>query len=119
MCSTLYLVPNSENKPPTAYCISGNVLCRLAFADKIPGKLLTYHKDNIQLVISDTGIGIPKNELYEIFEPFTVSSRTKTPAGGRGLGLAICKRILEVHNGTVTAESDGGKGATFKAVLRG
>lgn len=78
---------------------------------------LRQNKGNIHLVISDTGIGIPKNELCEIFEPFTVSSRTRTPAGGRGVGLAICKRILEVHDGTVKAESDGEKGATFIVVL--
>ena len=78
---------------------------------------LTQDKNNIHLVISDTGIGIPTDELYEIFEPFTVSSRTKTPAGGRGVGLAICKRILEIHNGTIKAESDGKTGASFVLIL--
>jgi signal transduction histidine kinase len=78
---------------------------------------LSQDKDNIHFVISDTGIGIPKNELYEIFEPFTIGSRTKTPAGGRGVGLAICKRILEVHSGTIKAESDGKNGTTFRIEL--
>lgn len=78
---------------------------------------LSQNEGNISFVIADEGVGIPKNELYEIFEPFTVSSRTKTPAGGRGVGLAICKRILEVHDGTINAESNGGKGATFRVVL--
>jgi len=72
---------------------------------------------NVHLSFTDEGIGIPKAELFEIFEPFTVSSKTHTPAGGRGVGLAICRRILEVHDGTVKAESDGGKGATFIVVL--
>ena len=78
---------------------------------------LSQNEENISFVIADEGVGIPKNELYEIFEPFTVSSRTKTPAGGRGVGLAICKRILEVHGGTINAESKGEKGATFRVVL--
>ena len=78
---------------------------------------LSQDKDNIHFVISDTGIGIPKNEIYEIFEPFTVGSRTKTPAGGRGLGLAICKRIIEVHSGTIKDESNGIKGAIFRVEL--
>lgn len=49
---------------------------------------------------------IPQRELLEIFEPFTMSSKTHTPAGGGGLGLATCKRILEVHGGIINAESN-------------
>jgi signal transduction histidine kinase len=84
------------------------------------GKInITLNKDNIgvHLVIIDEGIGIPMRELYEIFDPFTVSSRTKTQASGRGVGLTICQRILEVHGGTIKAESDGVKGATFRVML--
>lgn len=71
----------------------------------------------MNLAIEDQGIGIPKSELLEIFEPFVVSSRTRTNAGGRGVGLAVCKRIVEVHGGTIVAESDGIKGAILKVVL--
>ncbi|NDB81813.1 MAG: hypothetical protein EB127_03555 [Alphaproteobacteria bacterium] len=74
-------------------------------------------KNSINLIISDEGIGIPKNELYEIFEPFTVSSKTRTPAGGRGVGLAVCKKIAEVHGGTISADSNGELGASFTVVL--
>lgn len=68
---------------------------------------------SIRFSIADEGIGILKSELYDVFEPFTVSSKTKTPAGGRGIGLAICKRVVEVHNGSIKAESNGEKGAIF------
>ncbi|NDB85845.1 MAG: ATP-binding protein, partial [Alphaproteobacteria bacterium] len=78
---------------------------------------LTEDKNNINLIISDQGIGIPKNELYEIFEPFTVSSKTRTPAGGRGVGLAVCKKIAEVHGGSISADSNGDLGASFTVVL--
>ncbi len=79
---------------------------------------LNQDRNHVRLSLSDEGIGIPKEELYEVFEPFTVSSRTRTPAGGRGVGLvAVCKRILEVHGGTIKAESDGKKGATFTVIL--
>jgi Na+/proline symporter/signal transduction histidine kinase len=78
---------------------------------------LNQERNHIRLSLSDEGIGIPKEELYEVFEPFTVSSITRTPAGGRGVGLAVCKRILEVHGGTIKAESDGKKGATFTVIL--
>ncbi|MDX1916482.1 MAG: ATP-binding protein, partial [Rickettsiaceae bacterium] len=78
---------------------------------------LSIQKDNIKLVIQDEGPGISKYELYEIFDPFTVSSNTKTPALGRGVGLAMCKRILEVHQGTITADSNGELGASFTVSL--
>ncbi len=80
---------------------------------------LTQSSKDIKIIITDSGIGIPIRELYEIFEPFTVSSKTKTMAGGRGVGLAICKRIVEVHGGTITAESDGENGASFIVTFPG
>jgi Na+/proline symporter/signal transduction histidine kinase len=70
-------------------------------------------KHNIHCSIKDSGIGIPKEELYDIFSEFVVGSKTKTPAGGRGLGLALCKKIVEIHGGEIWAESDGKEGARF------
>jgi K+-sensing histidine kinase KdpD len=52
------------------------------------------------------------DELLEIFDPFTVGSNTKTPAGGRGIGLALCKKIIEVHNGQIWATQNQDKGVT-------
>jgi Na+/proline symporter/signal transduction histidine kinase len=84
------------------------------------GKIqIDLHKtvSNIELTIQDEGIGIPVSELLEIFDPFKVSSKTKTPAGGRGVGLAVCKRIAEIHEGSIMAESDGIKGTLFRVML--
>ena len=61
--------------------------------------------EGIIFSISDEGIGIPPSELDEVFEEFTVSSRTESFAGGRGVGLAVCKKVIEVHGGTIKAES--------------
>ena len=69
--------------------------------------------ESIEFSISDEGIGIPKEEIYDIFGAFLVSSKTHTSAGGRGIGLALCKRVIEVHSGTIKAKSNGEKGATF------
>ena len=66
--------------------------------------------DRAEFIIADSGIGIPEEELQEIFGVFVVSSRTKTQAGGRGVGLALCKAAIEAHGGTITAESKGAKG---------
>ena len=84
------------------------------------GKIIIALKKNsteIEFAISDEGIGIPKEELYGIFAEFTVSSKTKTLAGGRGIGLTLAKRVVEVHGGSIKAESDGIKGARVSFIL--
>ena len=84
------------------------------------GKISIKFKKNNDLVkfkISDEGIGIPQKELYAIFGTFTVSSKTKTPAGGRGLGLALCKGAIEAHKGQIWCKSNGKKGSTFVFTL--
>ena len=53
----------------------------------------------------------------DIFDEFVVSSKTRTPAGGRGVGLAVAKHIIDVHGGKIKAESNGIKGSTFKVNL--
>ncbi|KAF0133948.1 MAG: Sensor protein, partial [Candidatus Saganbacteria bacterium] len=60
--------------------------------------------------ISDTGIGIPEENLGKIFEPFFSTHVTK----GRGLGLSIVFRIIREHLGKIEVKSQAGKGATFK-----
>jgi signal transduction histidine kinase len=80
---------------------------------------VSLHKKSgiVEFTISDEGIGIPKDELFDIFNVFTVSSKTRTPAGGRGVGLALCKKAIEAHGGTIWADSDGRKGAVFKFAI--
>ena len=67
----------------------------------------------LQLLIEDEGPGIPANELDLVFDRFTQSSRTKTGAGGTGLGLPIARGILELHGGTLRAERRNTGGTTF------
>ena len=66
---------------------------------------------------STTGVGIDKNELDLVFGKFIQGSRTARRAGGVGLGLAICKRIIEDHHGTIWAEKNEWEGATFCFLL--
>lgn len=72
-----------------------------------------------QFVVKDTGIGISKEFLEHIFEPFEREQNT-TFSGiyGTGLGLTIAKHIVEMMDGTITAESIVGVGSTFTATLR-
>ena len=91
-----------------------------AIAYSKDGRITIEFKKNNDLVkfnITDEGIGIPQKELYAIFGTFTVSSRTKTPAGGRGLGLALCKGAVEAHKGQIWCKSNGKKGSTFTFTL--
>ena len=78
---------------------------------------IVQNKSNIEFSVDDEGIGIPKEELYHIFGIFIVSSRTKTSSGGRGIGLALCKKAINLHGGEIWVESNGTKGAVFKFIL--
>jgi PAS domain S-box-containing protein len=73
----------------------------------------------IVIEIRDTGIGIEEKVMPQIFDAFEQGGRTITSQyGGLGLGLAICKRVIDLHSGTITAHSEGkGRGATFTVTL--
>lgn len=66
----------------------------------------------VEILIADTGIGIPPENLSRLFEPFF-----STKAQGTGLGLSITRRILLEHRGTVGVESQVGQGTTFRFTL--
>lgn len=68
------------------------------------------------LSVSDTGIGIPKDKLKDIFERFYQVDPSRS-GGNSGLGLSIARWIVESHGGTIKVESDLGKGSTFTVIL--
>ncbi len=73
----------------------------------------------IVIEVSDTGIGIEPDVLPKIFDPFQQGESTITRRfGGLGLGLAICKGVVEAHGGEISSESGGqDKGATFRVIF--
>ena len=74
--------------------------------------------NSIFIQIKDTGIGIPKDELSEIFKEFYRASNAKeVEKDGTGLGMSIVKQIIERHKGSVWAESEKGKGSIINIVL--
>lgn len=81
---------------------------------------LSESKDSVDLkiIVSDTGIGIPAEEYDRIFDDFVQRSGQNTKKyGGTGLGLSITKRLIEKMNGTISVNSEEGKGSTFIIVL--
>lgn len=71
----------------------------------------------LQVAISDTGPGIPPDELARIFERFYQTDKSRKRGSGAGLGLAIIKEIIEAHGGTIAVESEIGGGTTFVVAL--
>ena len=68
--------------------------------------------DAVTVNVQDTGVGIPKENLDKLFQPlFTTKSK------GQGFGLAVCRRLVEAHGGTISVESEIGKGSAFTIKL--
>jgi signal transduction histidine kinase len=71
-----------------------------------------------EIAVRDTGCGIPPDKLRAIFEPFyTTKQADRQGQGGTGLGLAVCREIIEAHKGRIRVESAPGKGTTFTLKL--
>jgi polar amino acid transport system substrate-binding protein len=77
------------------------------------------YRQGIAIDVIDAGIGIPEGELETVFDEFVQSSKTRTQAGGTGLGLPICRKIVDGHGGTIHAfnNPDGGSRFTFTLPL--
>lgn len=79
---------------------------------------LSRDESGIQLEIQDYGQGIPDEEMDLIFEPFyRVDKSRNKKTGGYGLGLSLCKTIIEAHGGTISVKSSLGQGAIFLLLL--
>ena len=104
LCDQYYISRTIDNIIVNAiqYCKQGTITIELKLEQS----------NTILFSVKDEGIGIPKDELFQVFDPFTVSSKTKTPAGGRGIGLALSKKVIEAHNGQIWAKPNQDKGVT-------
>jgi signal transduction histidine kinase len=70
--------------------------------------------DTVTLRICDDGPGIPQADIANLFEPFFRVDRSRSKkAGGYGLGLSICQRIMEAHGGSIAVTNNPGRGAAF------
>jgi len=67
----------------------------------------------VEIGVSDHGVGIPAQKLVDLFQPFERLENTPKQTKGLGLGLLVCKRMVEAHGGKIWVESEPGKGSTF------
>jgi signal transduction histidine kinase len=81
--------------------------------------VLTWRRDaEVGVTVSDTGPGIPPEDLDHVFDRFfRVDEARRRTSGGSGLGLAICREIVEAHGGRIWVESEAGRGSAFSLAL--
>ena len=79
---------------------------------------LTDHEDRVELTVADEGVGIPESEVPKLFRMFerTRGKQTKT-AKGTGVGLYLCKHLVEAHGGSIAVDSMVGRGTTFLVTI--
>lgn len=107
-CDEYYITSTLDNLITNAISYSQREIITVHFRKEL---------DFVKFNITDDGVGIPPQELHHVFGTFVVSSRTKTSAGGRGLGLALCKKVIEAHKGQIWCESDGKNGSSFTFII--
>lgn len=79
----------------------------------------TQNADTVVVRVTDDGPGIPDSDVASLFEPFFRVDRSRSKkTGGYGLGLSICKRIMQAHGGDIAVENNAGRGASFILTLR-
>jgi signal transduction histidine kinase/CheY-like chemotaxis protein len=71
----------------------------------------------VRIAVSDTGVGIPAQHLGEVFEPFNRLGQERSAIVGNGVGLALCRRLIESMRGAIRVDSVEGKGSTFTVTL--
>jgi signal transduction histidine kinase len=93
---------------------------KYSLPDSRPVEVAASREDGTVVVcVKDDGPGIPEADLAYLFEPFFRVDRSRSKkTGGYGLGLSICKRIMEAHGGSISATSNTGRGATFTLRFR-
>ncbi len=92
---------------------------KFALPDSRPVEIeITEEPGSIRVCVRDDGPGIPEAELPNLFEPFYRIDRSRSrKTGGYGLGLSICKRIMEAHGGSVAVSNNSGRGACFSLIF--
>jgi signal transduction histidine kinase len=124
----LKLIVNCPTLPESVYVdremwekIVLNLLSN-AFKHTFEGRVtvtLGWCDDHIKLAVADTGVGIPATELPRLFERFhRVKGAKSRTHEGTGIGLALVRELVSLHGGTISIESDEGRGSTFTVTVK-
>ena len=98
--------------------IIGNAIKYTPDGGKITASLEYDEKQRYKITVTDTGVGISKEDIPHLFERFyRVDKSRSTDAGGTGLGLSIAKDIVDAHNGSISVSSEPGKGTDVTIIL--
>ena len=114
------LPPVSIDRDAMAQAISNLVDNAIKYSGDVKQLSITTETrgSNLSIEIADRGIGIPRAEQAKVFEKFyRVSDGLVHDVKGSGLGLSLVKHIIEAHQGTISVESDVGKGSVFRILL--
>ncbi|WP_177187954.1 PAS domain-containing protein [Methanolobus profundi] len=108
------VVADNEKIKEILYNLLDNALKFTPDGGRITIRAIQKDTGFIQLSVSDTGIGIPKDDINKIFEPFYQSDGSTTRRySGTGLGLTIIKKFVKMHGGNIWVKSEPGKGSAF------
>ena len=89
------------------YTPAGGTITLKAYADA----------GNLKISVQDTGLGIPKEDQQQIFNSYYRASNSRTQFQGMGIGLYLCKKIMELHHGNISLQSKEGEGSIFIVTL--
>jgi signal transduction histidine kinase/ActR/RegA family two-component response regulator len=94
-----------------------NNALKFTAAGHVHVRILATHEDGLRVIVRDTGIGLPPDKLESIFDSFSqADASTARRFGGTGLGLTICRQLLEAMGGRLWAESEEGVGSVFQLI---
>ncbi len=122
------LVLDIDAVPPVGYTDGGrlrqvifNLLAnaiKFTLEGRVSLSAAMINAQNLEICVTDSGIGIPEDQVQLIFEPFhQVNNGMSRDFGGTGLGLSICRNILTALGGEISAISQHGVGSTFRIIL--
>lgn len=105
-----------------------NYLLRTAFVNLIENNCkfssnhsstvrISFHEHEVLIRFSDTGIGIPEEDMEHLFKPF-YRGKNRSFSQGNGIGMALVERIVKLHNGTISVHSHSGKGTVFTLIFK-
>lgn len=113
---SLLIIPGNEHLLKIAFLNLMDNACK--FSDDHTVRIgFAANGETIDIAFSDNGVGIPPEEQEMIFNPFYRSSSTPAAARGYGIGLSLCRRIVQLHNGSIKVWSLPGKGSRFKVTF--